>query len=120
MWRASLLRCASTSSFITLPSVVRDWLMEQASLSRSPAAPLDLLRSLPAAALPPTDGRLWNLRTTGFVIGRNTLVQRFPANGVCTLYGLNCYSGMIVFLRVDRLTCQVDQVEARGLDCQQA
>ena len=42
------MRCASTSSMITRPSVLRLLLMLTASLNWLPVAPEDLMRSLPA------------------------------------------------------------------------
>ena len=48
MWPRLRWRCASTSSMMTRPRAVSDWLMRQASLKCSPVAPDALFRSEPA------------------------------------------------------------------------
>lgn len=50
MWRW-VPRCMSTRDMMTWPSVLSDLLMLDASRRRSPAAPDDLCRSLPARQL---------------------------------------------------------------------
>ena len=72
-----------------LPSVVRDWLIEQASLSLSPVAPLLLLRSLPAGAR--WDQHLLNspspmtLHTLGAILDSHFSIRLAPVNAMPSL-----------------------------------